>query len=61
MQRLRRSPVSGFADYERYVALGLAELVRRKDVSPGELLDAAIERIEARDGAGDRRRIGEEA
>ncbi len=30
--------VSGFADYERYDALGLAELVRRRRVSPGELL-----------------------
>jgi Asp-tRNA(Asn)/Glu-tRNA(Gln) amidotransferase A subunit family amidase len=43
--------VSGFADYERYDALGLAELVRRKDVSPGELLDAAIERVEGRNAA----------
>jgi len=43
--------VSGFADYERYDALGLAELVRRKDVSPSDLLDAAIERVEARNAA----------
>jgi hypothetical protein len=40
--------VSGFADYERYDALGLADLVRRKDVSPAELLDAAIGRVAAR-------------
>src|SRR5213593_2212130 len=40
--------VSGFADYERYDALGLAELVRRRRVSPGELLEAAIERVAAR-------------
>lgn len=33
-------------DYERYDALGLAELVRRGDVSPLEVVDAAIERID---------------
>jgi amidase len=43
--------VSGFADYERYDALGLAELVRRRQVTPDELLEAAIERVEARNGA----------
>jgi len=43
--------VSGFADYERYDATGLAELVRRRQVSPGELLEAAIERVEARNTA----------
>jgi len=43
--------VSGFADYEQYDALGLADLVRRKEVSPEELLDAAIERVEARNAA----------
>jgi amidase len=43
--------VSGFADYERYDALGLADLVRRKAVSPEDLLDAAIERVEARNQA----------
>ena len=43
--------MSGFADYERYDALGLAELVRRKEVSPEDLLDAAIERVEARNPA----------
>jgi amidase len=40
--------MSGFADFEAYDALGLAELVRTKRVSPTELLDAAIERVEAR-------------
>jgi amidase len=35
-----------FADYDAYDATGLAHLVRRKDVSPLELVDAAIERIE---------------
>ncbi|HXJ81203.1 MAG TPA: amidase family protein [Candidatus Methylomirabilis sp.] len=40
--------MSGFADYERYDALGLAELVKRRQVTPAELLEAAIERVEAR-------------
>jgi len=40
--------MSGFADYEQYDALGLADLVRRRNVTPTELLDAAIERVEAR-------------
>jgi amidase len=40
--------MSGFADYEQYDALGLADLVRRRQVTPRELLDAAIERVEAR-------------
>ncbi len=35
------------ADYMRYDATGLAELVRRKEVSASELLEAAIERAEA--------------
>lgn len=35
-----------FADYVSYDGLGLAELVRNRDVTPGELLEAAIERIE---------------
>jgi Asp-tRNA(Asn)/Glu-tRNA(Gln) amidotransferase A subunit family amidase len=43
--------MSGFKDYENYDALGLAELVRRKEVSPTELLEAAIERVEARNPA----------
>ena len=40
--------MAGFADYEAYDALGLADLVRRRKVTPTELLDAAIERVEAR-------------
>lgn len=43
--------MSGFAEYEQYDALGLADLVRRKDVTPDELLEAAIERVEARNPA----------
>lgn len=36
----------GFAEYDRYDALGLAELVAKGAVSPLELVDSAIERIE---------------
>jgi Asp-tRNA(Asn)/Glu-tRNA(Gln) amidotransferase A subunit family amidase len=43
--------MSAFKDYEHYDGLGLADLVRRRKVSAGELLDAAIERVEARNGA----------
>jgi len=39
------------SEYERYDALGLADLVRRRQVTPQELLDAAMARVEARDGA----------
>ncbi len=35
-------------EYDRLDAMGLAELVRRGDVSAEELLEAAVERIEAR-------------
>lgn len=40
--------MSGFAEYEHYDGLGLAELVRAGQVTPEELLDAAIARVEAR-------------
>ena len=40
--------MAGFAEYEAYDALGLADLVRRRQVTPTELLDAAIARVEAR-------------
>ena len=43
--------MSAFVDYEQYDALGLADLVRRGKVAPGDLLEAAIERVEARNGA----------
>src|SRR5947199_4137611 len=36
----------GFAEYADHDGLGLAELVRGKGVTPGELVEAAIERIE---------------
>ena len=41
---------AAFAEYERYDGLGLAELVRARQVQPAELVEAAIERIEARNG-----------
>ena len=41
----------GFAEFERYDGLGLAALVRDRQVSAAEVLEAAVERIEARDGA----------
>lgn len=37
----------GFAEYDRYDALGLAELVAKGEVSALELVDTAIERVEA--------------
>ena len=37
----------GFSDYDKYDALGLADLVRKRDVKPEELLDEAIARTEA--------------
>jgi amidase len=40
-----------FPEYEQYDALGLAELVKWGKVSPPELLEAAIERVEARNPA----------
>ena len=40
--------MSAFPDYERYDALGLADLVRRREVTAEELLEAAIARVEAR-------------
>ncbi|MFN0313902.1 MAG: amidase [Burkholderiales bacterium] len=43
--------MGAFAEYENYDALGLADLVRRKEVTPGELLEASIARVEARNPA----------
>jgi amidase len=39
-----------FKEYAQYDGLGLAELVRNKDVTPAELAEAAIERIERHNG-----------
>ncbi|MEN8041595.1 MAG: amidase family protein [Actinomycetota bacterium] len=38
--------MEAFADYQQYDAVGLAELVASRQVHPGELVEAAIERIE---------------
>lgn len=43
---LRETPVSNFDRYDQYDGLGLAELVRQKKITPGELVEAAINRIE---------------
>ncbi len=40
-----------FADYADHDGLGLAELVTRREVSPREVVDAAIDRVERHDGA----------
>ena len=36
-----------YEDYAKHDGLGLAELVRKKDVKPEELLEAAVARAEA--------------
>ena len=38
--------MAGFKEYDRYDALGLAELVRKKEISPQELCEEAISRID---------------
>jgi amidase len=43
--------MAGFTEYEDYDGLGLAELVKSGRVSATEVLDAAIERVEARNPA----------
>jgi len=35
-----------FKEYDRYDGLGMAELVRKKDISPADLYEEAISRIE---------------
>src|SRR5206468_8219951 len=39
------------ADLEAYDGLGLAELIRKKEVTPDEVLAATLERIDARNPA----------
>ena len=34
-----------FKEYDNYDGLGLAELVRKKEVSPSDLLEEAIHRL----------------
>ena len=36
----------GFAEYSNYDGFGLAELVKKKEIKPAELVEAALERIE---------------
>ena len=38
--------MNGFSEYDKYDGLGLAELVRKKEVKPSELVEEAISRIE---------------
>jgi Asp-tRNA(Asn)/Glu-tRNA(Gln) amidotransferase A subunit family amidase len=40
--------MTAFAEFEAFDGLGLAELVRQRKVTPAELLEAAIARVEAR-------------
>ena len=40
--------MSGFAEFDQYDGLGLAELVRRRAVTPEEILDETLARIDAR-------------
>jgi len=40
----------GFKEYDEYDAMGLAELVKKKEVSAEELLDEAIQRTEKVNG-----------
>jgi amidase len=42
----RSTMMDGFSDYDEYDGLGLAELVRKKEVHPSELVEEAISRIE---------------
>ena len=37
-------------NYAEHDGLGLAELVRKREVTPAELLDAAVERSERHNG-----------
>ena len=39
--------MAGFADYEKYDALGLAALVARRELTAGELLEAAFAHVDA--------------
>ena len=43
--------MSGFAEFDQYDGIGLADLVRRREVKPEEILEAAIARVEARNPA----------
>src|SRR5215471_12892851 len=51
LPRTEERSMSGFAEFDQYDGLGLAELVCRREVSPEEVLEAAIARVEARNPA----------
>ena len=38
--------MSAFPEYDQYDGLGLAGLVKKKEITPGELVEEAIARIE---------------
>lgn len=38
--------MGAFKEYDRYDGLGMAELVRKKEISPAELCEEAVRRIE---------------
>src|SRR5229473_6998390 len=48
MSVAREGSLATFAEYDRHDALGLAGLVNAGEVNPAEVLDAAVERVEAR-------------
>lgn len=43
--------MAGFAEYESHDGIGLASLIRRREVTAAEVLEAAIARVEARNPA----------
>lgn len=47
---MSRAPIGPFKEFDDYDALGLADLVRRREVSARELVETSIARIEALDG-----------
>src|SRR5216683_795634 len=51
MSVAREGSLATFAEYDRHDALGLARLVNAGEVSPAEVLEAAVERVEARNPA----------
>ena len=38
----------GFNEYEKFDAIGLAELIKKKEVSPLEVIESCIDRINER-------------
>ncbi len=48
LSTVKEAILGGFGDYDKYDALGLAELLRGNQVTPAELVEVAIQRIEKR-------------